>query len=119
MKTPTAPSITQDQIDALLARADIHVFTIFDKVTMVAVRLENGFVLTESAGAVSKENYSEETGRQICLSKIEQQLWQLEGYRLQSQIREELQAIRPNPLLRGGDPQGGVCSTARPPHGLK
>lgn len=92
-----APRITQDQIDALLTASDIHVSTIFDKVTLVAVRLPNGFVLTESAGAVSKANYSEDQGKQICLRKIESQLWKLEGYRLQSAVTEST-AGRPFPL---------------------
>lgn len=86
MKADKTPTITQAQIDDLLSNADIEVSTIFEKVTLVAVRLPNGFVLTESAGAVSKENYSEDVGRDICLRKIASELWKLEGYALQKQV---------------------------------
>jgi hypothetical protein len=75
-------SITQERVDAQII--DVEVSTIFDKVTVVAVRLRNGFVLVESAGAVDKANYSEEVGREICLERIKNKIWELEGYLLSS-----------------------------------
>ena len=81
-----APSVTSDQITALIDASEVSVQTIFDKVTLVSVRLPNGFVLTASSGAVSKENYDEQVGRAICMTQIEDQLWKLEGYALQKQL---------------------------------
>lgn len=78
------PTVTQEQIDALLHGAVMDVRTVFDKVTVVSLKLPSGFVVTESSGAVSKENYSEAQGVGICLEKIKTRLWQLEGYRLQN-----------------------------------
>lgn len=77
-------SITQQHVDAQIV--DIQVTTVYDKVTVVSVRLRNGFVLVESAGAVDKANYSEHVGANICLERIKNKIWELEGYRLSSQL---------------------------------
>lgn len=78
--------ITQEEINSILERSEIHAETIFDKVTFVAVKLPNGFVLTESSGAISKENYDFELGKQICLRKIQDKVWQFEGYNLSTRV---------------------------------
>lgn len=82
-------SVTQETIDQLLAGSEIHVETVFDKVTIVAVKLPSGFVLSESSGAVDPANYDEEIGKSICLDKIKDKLWELEGYRLQTKLQED------------------------------
>jgi phage I-like protein len=79
-------TITRDQIDALMAASQIDVCTKFDKVTVVTVKLPNGFILVEASGAVSKENYSEDLGRKVCLDRIATKLWQFEGYLLSSRL---------------------------------
>lgn len=81
-----APTVTKEQIDAILAASEIQSSTIFDKVTVVSVKLPNGFVLVESSGAVCKENYDAEMGRDICMRKITDQIWKLEGYCLQNSL---------------------------------
>ena len=82
-------SVTQETIDQLLAGSEIHAETIFDKATIVAVKLPSGFVLTESSGAVDSANYDKEIGKSICLDKIKDKLWELEGYRLQTKLQED------------------------------
>lgn len=79
-------SVTQRQIDDLIETADISVETRFGKVTVVTVRLENGFCITEASGAVDPENYSERIGREVCLERIKNKLWELEGYKLQCEV---------------------------------
>jgi hypothetical protein len=79
-------TITRAHIDALLAASEVDVCTKFDKVTVVTVKLPNGFVLVEASGAVDKANYNEETGRKVCLDRIAQKLWSFEGYQLSSAI---------------------------------
>ena len=81
--------VTQAQIDALIERAEITVETIYDKVTVVTVKLENGFCLSEASGAVDPANYSEAIGKDICLERIKNRLWELEGYALQKAVHEE------------------------------
>lgn len=53
---------------------------------IMTCKLPSGFVLTASSGAVDKENYDFEIGKETCLKQIEDQLWKLEGYKLASEI---------------------------------
>jgi hypothetical protein len=80
MKNTVTQKIVDEQI------ADIQVTTVYEKVTVVSVRLKNGFVLVESAGAVDKANYSEAIGKEICLQRIKNKIWELEGYRLSCEL---------------------------------
>lgn len=82
-------TVTYEQIKELMEKATIHVETIFGKCTIVTVQLENGFVLTESSACVDPANYDQEIGAYICLERIENKLWELEGYRLQCRLHEE------------------------------
>lgn len=77
-------TVTQQEVDAQIV--DVQVSTVFEKVTVVAVRLRNGFVLVESAGAVDRANYREDIGKEICLARIKNKIWELEGYRLSSEL---------------------------------
>ena len=61
----------------------------FDKCTLVCVKLENGFVLTESSACVDPANYNEEIGKEICFERIKNKIWELEGYRSQCDIFKE------------------------------
>lgn len=76
-------TITQSHVDALLAASEILTETKFGKLTVVTVVLPSGFILVESSGCVDPANYRQETGRAICLNKIKDRIWHLEGYRLQ------------------------------------
>lgn len=78
-----ANTVKKEHVKYLLNESEVMVATVFDKVTVVSVKLPNGFVITESSGAVSKENYDEEIGKEISLKKIEDKIWELEGYLLQ------------------------------------
>jgi hypothetical protein len=51
-------TVTRDQIEALMAASEVDVCTKFDKVTVVTVKLPNGFVLVEASGAVDRANSS-------------------------------------------------------------
>lgn len=79
-------SITPEHIDSIMEGAEVHVHTTWDKCTVVSIRLKNGFVLCESSACVDPVNYDEELGTQICLDRIKNKLWELEGYRLQCEI---------------------------------
>lgn len=81
-------TVTKQQIDELLAKSEIKVETAYDKVTVVNCKLPNGFVITEASGAVDPANYDEEIGKEICLSRIENKLWELEGYALAKKLYE-------------------------------
>ena len=80
--------VTQERINHLLETAEYLSCTTFGKCTIVTAKLENGFVLTESSACVDPENYDEDLGRKLCLKKITDKLWELEGYALQKGLFE-------------------------------
>lgn len=82
----SAPSVTSEYIENVLMYSEIAVQTLFDKCTVVACKLPNGFVIVESSACVSPENYNEEMGIDICLDKIRNKIWELEGYNLQTRL---------------------------------
>ena len=78
--------ITVTKEDVLANMQDVIVRTVieFDKpCTYVTVRMKNGFTLRESTTCVDPANYNEESGKEICLRKIEDKVWFLLGYALQ------------------------------------
>lgn len=82
-------TVTQLQIESLLAEAEFEVKTFYDKVTVVVAKLPNGFTIVESSACVDPANYDENIGIEICKKRIENQLWQLEGYLLQEKLYGE------------------------------
>lgn len=84
-----APTLTQEMIEEIMNNSEITFQTIFDKCTIVSCKLPNGFVIVESSACVSPENYDEEIGIDICLQKIENKIWELEGYKLHDMLYEE------------------------------
>lgn len=82
-------TVTQERIDHLLGTAEYRLIEVFGKCTILTVQLENGFVLTESSACVDPKNYDREIGRELCIKKIEDKLWELEGYALQKRLFEE------------------------------
>lgn len=61
--------------------------------TYVTVRMKNGFILRESTTCVDSANYNEEIGKQICLEKIEDKVWFLLGYALQTEASAKNQIL--------------------------
>lgn len=82
-------TITSDYVDEIIMNSEIEIQTVFDKCTIVACKLPNGFVIVESSACVSPDNYNEEMGYEICLEKIKDKVWELEGYKLQGELYEE------------------------------
>lgn len=82
--------IKAEHVQALYAQSQKKLETVFEKCTVLTVKLPNGFTLTESAGCVDPENYSAEIGYEICKKKIIDKIWLLEGYVLQTKVHEGL-----------------------------
>jgi hypothetical protein len=80
----SAPSVTKEHITKIMESSTFTVDTVFDKCTIVSCKLPNGFVIVESSACVSPENYDEKIGANICMDKIENKIWELEGYLLQA-----------------------------------
>lgn len=81
-------TVKKETIDKILEESEIIVETKFDKVTVVIVKLKNGFTFVEGCGCVDPANYSEEIGKEICLDRITNELWKVEGYKLQCEVGE-------------------------------
>ena len=83
MNSTAKNTVTAEEIDALMKDAEISISTTHEKCTVVSVKLKNGFVITETSACVDKANYDVEKGKEICLQRIKNKLWELEGYCLQ------------------------------------
>lgn len=79
-------SLTQEEIDDIIKESEIITMTMFDKTTIVIAKLPNGFVIVESSSCVSPENYDVAVGKEICMERIENKIWELEGYALQKKL---------------------------------
>lgn len=82
----TKNTVTQAMVDELIENSDIAITTAFDKCTIVACQLPNGFVVVESSSCVDPANYDEDMGIDICMKNIERKVWELEGYKLQDKL---------------------------------
>lgn len=78
--------VMPQQIDDLIRAAEWQCFTAFEKCTIAVCKLPSGFVLTESSACISPSNYDFELGKSICRDRIINRLWELEGYRLQTEV---------------------------------
>jgi Phage protein (N4 Gp49/phage Sf6 gene 66) family len=81
-------TVTQEQIKIIMGNSNVEVKTILGKCTVVACQLPNGFIIVESSACVDPANYDEKLGADICLKRIENKVWELEGYKLQSKLAE-------------------------------
>lgn len=82
-------SVTKEDIDNILARTFIKTEKYGDKTTIVKATLPNGFVIIADSSCVDPNNFDMSIGEQECMKKIEDKIWELEGYRLQCEISEE------------------------------
>ena len=80
----SAPSIGAKMVDDFIA--ETWTTTLGDKTTVVRAMLKNGFELVEASACVSKENYSEPMGKEICIGKIRDRVWQLLGFLLKTAV---------------------------------
>jgi len=81
----TAPRLTPIDIDEVILTSQFHVFP-ETTLTVCALTLRNGFVITGTAAAASIENFDQEIGRKIARDNARAKIWELEGYLLKEQI---------------------------------
>lgn len=82
-------SVTKEDVDNILANTFIKTEKYGDKTTIVKATLPNGFVIIADSSCVDPNNFDMSIGEQECMKKIEDKIWELEGYRLQCEISEE------------------------------
>lgn len=79
-------TVTPKQIENIWNKSEISISTKFNKTTIVTAHLPNGFVIVESSSCVDPANYDEKMGYEICVERIKNKLWELEGYKLQDAL---------------------------------
>ena len=109
----TAPRVTPDRIDALMARVEFR-FHVEETSTFCHAFLDGQFLLaTGHSACVSKTNFDKELGQKIAkenvLKPARDKLWELEGYAL----RQRLIACEDMPIQAGppDTPTGPVLLT--------
>lgn len=83
-----AISVNAEQVERVMNHSKVVVYKAFDKCTVVMCQLPNGFVIVESSACVDPKNYDEKIGVEICMNRIKDKVWEMEGYRLQADIYE-------------------------------
>ncbi len=79
-------TVTKEHVEEILMNSKTIVNTVLDKCTVVTCQLPNGFIIVESSACVDPVNYNEILGTDICLERIRNKIWELEGYVLQSNV---------------------------------
>lgn len=87
-KGKTAPRITPEQVDAQIVGEAFYVFP-GTTLTIAALTLKNGFIVTGESAAASPENFDEELGRKIARDNARNKIWALEGYNLRTKLAEQ------------------------------
>lgn len=79
-------TVKKEDIDTILSQTLIDIEKYGDKTTILKATLPNGFVIVESSSCVDHKNFDMSIGKQICMKKLEDKIWELEGYKLQSEL---------------------------------
>ena len=88
----TAPRLTPAQIDGRIRDEAFHVFP-GTTLTVCALTLANGFIVTGTSAAASPENFDEEIGRKIARENARNRIWELEGYLLRERLHGSIETI--------------------------
>ena len=81
----TAPRITPEKIDEVIAEEAYHRFA-GTTLTVCCLTLVNGYCVVGESAAASPENFDAELGRKIARKDARNKIWSLEGYRLRSEL---------------------------------
>ncbi|MCA0276265.1 MAG: hypothetical protein LCH86_09685 [Proteobacteria bacterium] len=90
----TAPRLTPDLVDAAIAGEAYHVFP-STTLTVCALTLRNGFIVTGESASASPANFDEALGRKIAREQARNKVWMLEGYLLRERLHDqEIDALK-------------------------
>ena len=83
-------TVTEKQVMEKIVNIEVKTVELVGKKhTLVAVRLVNGFTIIETSTAVDVNNYNEEVGKKVCMDRILNKIWLLEGYLLQEEMYQK------------------------------
>ena len=81
----TAPRITPDRIDDVIAKEDYLMFE-GSQLIVCCLTLDNGFTVTGESACASSENFNAELGQKIARKNAREKIWALEGYLLKQRL---------------------------------
>tara|TARA_R110000765_G_scaffold244631_1_gene346843 strand:+ start:2359 stop:2661 length:303 start_codon:yes stop_codon:yes gene_type:complete len=82
-----APRLNPQMIDDAIHCEQYHVFA-GTTLTVCAMTLKNGYIVTGESAAASPENFDEAIGRKIARENARNKIWGLEGYLLRQKLHE-------------------------------
>ncbi len=80
-----APRLNPDMINAAIVSEQYHVFP-GTTMTVCALTLRNGYIVTGESAAASPENFDDDIGRKIARENARNKIWALEGYLLRERL---------------------------------
>lgn len=83
-----APRLTPGKIDEAIVSEQYHVFA-GTTMTICALTLSNGYIVTGESAAASPENFDAAIGRKIARENARNKIWALEGYLLRQRLHED------------------------------
>lgn len=82
-----APRLTPTLIDEAIHSEQYHVFP-GTTLTVCALTLRNGYIVTGESAAASPENFDQAIGRKIARENARNKIWALEGYLLREKLAQ-------------------------------
>lgn len=82
-----APRLNPQMIDETIASEQYHVFH-GTTLTVCALTLRNGYIVTGESAAASPENFDQAIGRKIARENARNKIWALEGYLLRERLHQ-------------------------------
>lgn len=80
--------ITKEDIDNILSKTLVKVEKYGDKTVVLMATLPNGFVIVESSSCIDPVNFDMSIGEEICMDKLVNRIYELEGYKLQCELNK-------------------------------
>lgn len=80
-----APRLNPQMIDDAIASEQYYVFP-NTTMTVCALSLRNGYIVTGESAAASPENFDQAIGRKIARDNARNKIWALEGYLLREKL---------------------------------
>ncbi|MEK4273122.1 Gp49 family protein [Paenibacillus sp. FSL R7-0026] len=80
-------TVTKEQVQEIMDNSEFEVIhKVFGKQCIVVAKLPNGFTVVGESACVDPSNYDETIGANIAKARIENKIWELEGYKLQNAL---------------------------------
>ena len=80
-----APRLSPALIDSVIVGEDYYVFP-GTTLTVCALKLRNGFIVTGESAAARPQNFDAALGRKIARDNARNKIWALEGYLLRERL---------------------------------